>query len=353
VKVETRELPLQTREAPLRSFDEKARTVDVVWTTGAKVRRYDWHRERYYDEELSLAPSHVRMGRLASGRAPLLDSHSSWGVRSTLGVVASASLNGTEGVGTVKFSRRATDVMEDVRDGVTPNVSVGYRVHRYEMVPPSSSDGVWTYRAVDWEPYELSFVSIPADAGAHARGEFDPFDGKRSAVCQFINPAEIPANPKEHPMIRSFASTLGVTVEKDADDAAVRSAVVAYLGLKAESTDDEIVAAAVKRAAPAASPAQEAPADAVATARAEAVTAERKRNAEIITLCAKHGADAAFQARAIEQGWTAERAGLEILNERAAKGANVGPANTAPSSEPTGRSGGAWDHTVRKFGGTP
>ncbi len=38
------DFPVQQRDAQFvpASFDEKARTVDVVWTTGAKVRRYDW-----------------------------------------------------------------------------------------------------------------------------------------------------------------------------------------------------------------------------------------------------------------------------------------------------------------------
>ena len=47
-------------------------------------------------------------------------------------------------------------------DGIIRNVSVGYRVHRYEVI---RSDGaVPLYRAVDWEPYEISVVSVPADA---------------------------------------------------------------------------------------------------------------------------------------------------------------------------------------------
>ena len=35
-------LPMQTREAPLSSFSEETRTVELVWTTGAQVRRMDW-----------------------------------------------------------------------------------------------------------------------------------------------------------------------------------------------------------------------------------------------------------------------------------------------------------------------
>jgi hypothetical protein len=54
-----------------RSTQEK-RTVQVVWTTGARVKR--GYFEPYY-EELSLDPKHVRMDRLSSGNAPLLNTH--------------------------------------------------------------------------------------------------------------------------------------------------------------------------------------------------------------------------------------------------------------------------------------
>ena len=36
------ELPMQTRLAPIASIESEARTVEVVWTTGASVRRRRW-----------------------------------------------------------------------------------------------------------------------------------------------------------------------------------------------------------------------------------------------------------------------------------------------------------------------
>jgi hypothetical protein len=97
-------LPMFVREAPIRSVDLAKRTVDLVWTTGARVKRYDWMRDRYYWEELSLDPKHVRMERLQSGKAPLLDSHARWDLRSVIGVVETASL-GRRGAGDGAFLR--------------------------------------------------------------------------------------------------------------------------------------------------------------------------------------------------------------------------------------------------------
>ena len=63
----------------------------------------------------------------------------------------------------VRFSRSedAEAIFQDVRDGIRQHVSVGYRVHK--MVLESTDGDTETYRATQWEPLEISIVSIPAD----------------------------------------------------------------------------------------------------------------------------------------------------------------------------------------------
>ena len=46
-------------------------------------------------------------------------------------------------------------------DGIRRLVSVGYLIHQKET--DSKSGGVEVVRVTDWEPYEISLVSIPAD----------------------------------------------------------------------------------------------------------------------------------------------------------------------------------------------
>lgn len=163
---------LQTRAmfAP-DTINVEERTVEVVWTTGAQVRRASWSRGDYI-EELSLAPGAVRLERLNNG-APLLDAHSSFELRNVVGVVERAWLNGSEGRAQVRFSRRddVEPIFQDVRDGILRNISVGYKTHRVER---DETGAVPVERAVDWEPYELSLVPIPADAGAQVRSEEPP-----------------------------------------------------------------------------------------------------------------------------------------------------------------------------------
>lgn len=156
------------------SLDEDSRAVDVTWTTGARVRRSSWDGD--YDEELSTDPAHVRMGRLNSG-APLLANHDGGNLNSVIGVVESARMENGKGVARVRFAKddpAAESVFNKVKQGVIRNVSVGYRVHKAVKVVPDEGPGTNSsappvYRAIDWEPYEISAVPMGADSGAGFR----------------------------------------------------------------------------------------------------------------------------------------------------------------------------------------
>lgn len=81
-----------------------------------------------------------------------------------VGVVESARIDADRrGRAVLRFGRgqRASEIFEDVKDGIRSKVSVGYRV--LKVILESSIDGEETYRVVSWEPIEISFVSIPAD----------------------------------------------------------------------------------------------------------------------------------------------------------------------------------------------
>jgi len=189
----TREsLPMQHRLAPVSSIDTDKRTATLTWTTGAGVRRYDWMRDRPYIEQLSLDPAHIRMGRLQSGTAPLLNTHGSWDLSDVIGVVDSA--DGTDA--TVRFSKRADvePIFQDVQDGILRNISVGYAIYARQMVPPTEDGGDWTYLVTDWEPMELSIVPIPADPGAQVRAAPDAKTPVFDCEVTTLAPATAAAN---------------------------------------------------------------------------------------------------------------------------------------------------------------
>src|SRR6185312_7485105 len=139
-----------------RVIDAEARTVTLAFASETPVPRY------WGNEVLDLSPSAMRQGRLASGGALLMDHDA----RDQVGVIQSVQI-GADRVAraVVRFgkSARANEVFQDVVDGIRQNVSVGYRIHEARL-DSTSDDAGDTYRVTDWEPYEISMVSVPADA---------------------------------------------------------------------------------------------------------------------------------------------------------------------------------------------
>jgi hypothetical protein len=170
----TRDLePLSFRAAlEPKTVDPEKRTVDLVWTTGARVLRGFF--EPWY-EELSTDSKHVRMKRLNNG-APFLDTHKAYeGAKGVLGVVVagSARLENGKGVATVRFAKPEDDpeadkVFRKIADGILQNVSVGYRTYKLEKVEAGEGKTP-VFRATDWEPFEISVVPSGADDGAGFR----------------------------------------------------------------------------------------------------------------------------------------------------------------------------------------
>jgi HK97 family phage major capsid protein len=153
---ETRSLPIQFRELQVRAdgIDAEARTVELAFSSELPYERW------WGIEVLDHAPSAMRLGRLNGGGALLVDHDS----RDHVGVVERAYVgNDRMGRAVVRFgkSQRASEVFQDVVDGIRSLVSVGYRIH--EAVLEKQGDDGDTYRVTDWEPYEISLVSIPAD----------------------------------------------------------------------------------------------------------------------------------------------------------------------------------------------
>lgn len=137
------------------AVDEEARTVTLAFASETRVDR------SWFVEVLDLSRKAMRMERLAAG-ANLLCDHDA---RDVVGVIESVEI-GADKVAraVVRFGRsvRAEEVFRDVVDGIRRNVSVGYIVH--EAVLEGTKDGQDTYRVTDWEPFEVSLVSVPADA---------------------------------------------------------------------------------------------------------------------------------------------------------------------------------------------
>lgn len=150
------------------TFNEESRTVELTWTTGASVKRYDWQRDRYYTEQLLVTNEAVDFSRLENG-APLLANHSSYNLSDVIGVVERAWIDKGIGKATVRFSERdeVKPILQDVKTGILRSISVGYSIDTVTIEERQNELPIYT--ATRWTPMEISLVTIPADIGAQVR----------------------------------------------------------------------------------------------------------------------------------------------------------------------------------------
>jgi len=150
-------LGIQYREQDIdsiRAIDDKKRTAELSFSSELPVDRW------FGSEILDHNSKSVRLNRLNNGAALLLNHDRD----QQPGVVESAEIGKDKrGKAIVRFgnSSLAEEIFRDVKEGIRRLVSFAYRVH--EMVLEKESDNGDLYRVTDWEPLEISIVSVPAD----------------------------------------------------------------------------------------------------------------------------------------------------------------------------------------------
>lgn len=300
---QTRFLPTQQRAATIApsTYNAQTRSVEVVWTTGARGRRFDFWTGQAYEEELVVSSEAVDLSRLNNGQAPVLNTHDAYELENVIGVVERAWIDGTEGRATVRLSDREdiAGLVRDIETGIIKNISVGYNVRKYEIISAANRPDGGTlplYRAVDWQPAELSFVPIPFDAATGTRAATS---AERGSECAFIpQQATQPAASQQTP-------TVGATAETPTE--------------KGRSMSDETIAAGGTTAP--AQPTQ------------PAAPATDTRAADIADLCARHGVPQ-LAAGMIRAGTSTADAGLQVLAELARRdAASGGHRNVTPRIE--------------------
>lgn len=166
--------------------DDDDRVVDLAFSSETPVKRF------FGIEILDHEKASIRLDWLASGRAPLLLNHDH---DTQIGVIESVTI-GDDRIGRarVRFSKGVlgSEVLADIRDGIRANVSVGYDIHRILREEIDGDDE--TFRAVDWEPFEISIVTVPADqlVGVGRSG-----DGVKSIKTTVIDEAAGEGDPAD------------------------------------------------------------------------------------------------------------------------------------------------------------
>lgn len=289
---DTRDLPVQVRAATLEpsTFNEADNTVEVVWTQGASVRRFDYWEGKPYDEALDVTPEAVDMTRFDAGAVQVIDNHRMYGgVNAILGIAERGWIANGEGRAIIRLSQRpeVAGIVADIRAGVIRAISFGYSVQQYAITPGAQrTDGgtVDLYRAVRWTPQEISFVTVPADAGAGTRSapQASQQQGAQSGglPCEFVRAAAHPSATQEQRMPQENTQGDGGT---------------------ADTQQTAAKAGTVNRAAPAATPAPVAP------------QADAARAADVLALCQRHGATDLAESL-LRQNATLDQARAAILD---------------------------------------
>jgi HK97 family phage major capsid protein len=145
----------RTAEFSRASVNLEERTVELSFASETAVDRW------FGREILDMTPSSVDLARMNNGAALLLNHD--WDRQ--VGVVVRSWIDTTtkKARAVVKLSRsdEGEDILRDIHDGIRTLVSVGYVIRK--MVRESVDGDVETHRAMLWEPFEVSLVSVPAD----------------------------------------------------------------------------------------------------------------------------------------------------------------------------------------------
>ena len=137
------------------NVDEEKRTLKFPFSSELPVDRW------FGKEILSHKAGAMRMDRL-NDAAPLLYNHDS---DQYIGVIESAEVRDSKGYCEVRFSDHAfaDQIFRDIKNGILKNVSFGYRIHEMILSKKGADGEANEYTATDFEPYEISVVTIPAD----------------------------------------------------------------------------------------------------------------------------------------------------------------------------------------------
>ena len=296
---------------------------EIVFTTGAPVKRYDWANGRYYLEQLEVSEAAIDLSRLQRG-APLLNTHYAWDLEAQLGVCDQPEIRNGQGVCQTQLSCRDSvkGVVQDLEDGVIRNVSVGYSRNAVEMVAPGEENGMWVYRVTRWTPMEVSLVPIPADMDSQVvrneGGTFKAPDGRelRAFPCEMTEvttrtESRTQPHTKQQPAAPAAGSPT-TTAVATADVSSTRN-------FESTTMTPEEIAAAAAAAATRAATTTTVDADA---ARQAGMQAERTRAADIRTAAqaarSTLGADAdELATRLIDAGVSVDEARKQIIDKLA------------------------------------
>lgn len=150
------------RETTIDHVDTDSRTVELSFSSETPYGRWFGDEILCHDEEC------INLERFNNGLGTALFNHDRDAV---VGHIEKAWLEDNRGKALVRFDtdEQSETIFQKVQSGTLQGVSVGYAIYRYEVLEDEetkSTNGRFNgpaYVVTDWEPLEISIVSVPAD----------------------------------------------------------------------------------------------------------------------------------------------------------------------------------------------
>lgn len=159
-------------------LSEDGNTIELAFASEQPYPR------KFGNEVLSLHEGDYDFGFIGSGTAPLLLEHDP---SQQIGVVERVWVDGDlKARATVRFSNsnKGQEILQDIKDGIRRNVSVGYAITKMTK----QADSV----LCQWKPFEISIVSIPADTSVGVGRSDDGFiEAEATNDAEINNPETI------------------------------------------------------------------------------------------------------------------------------------------------------------------
>lgn len=150
------------RETTIDQVDSDNRTVELSFSSETPYGRWFGDEILCHDEEC------INLERFSNGLGTVLFNHDRDAV---VGHIEKVWLEDNRGKALVRFDtdEQSETIFQKVQSGTLQGVSVGYSIYRYEVLEDEdtkSTNGRFNgpaYVVTDWEPLEISIVSVPAD----------------------------------------------------------------------------------------------------------------------------------------------------------------------------------------------
>ena len=150
------------RETTIDHVDTDSRTVELSFSSETPYGRWFGDEILCHDEEC------INLERFNNGLGTVLFNHDRDAV---VGHIEKVWLEDNRGKALVRFDtdEQSETIFQKVQSGTLQGVSVGYAITRYEVLEDEdtkSTNGRFNgpaYVVTDWEPLEISIVSVPAD----------------------------------------------------------------------------------------------------------------------------------------------------------------------------------------------